>query len=74
MSTNPENRNINILSDRKAALLALTSKEVKSKLVWDCIKLIKEISTVNVVNQDVQTYLVMKQYTLAKEGASLTYT
>ena len=52
MSSNPENRSINILSDSKAALLSAyfnPSTEVKSKLVWDCIKLIKELSTGNVV-------------------------
>ena len=78
MSTNPENRSINILSDSKAALLALTSTEVKFKLVWDCIKLIKELSTDNVVTLiwvpgHSNVFGNETADTLAKEGAKLTY-
>ena len=40
---------INILSDSRAPILALTSPQVKSKIVWDCLKLVRELSTENVV-------------------------
>ena len=78
MSSNPENRSINILSDNKAALLALTSTEVKSKLVWDCIKLIKELSTDNVVTViwvpgHSNVFGNETADTLSKEGANYLY-
>ena len=49
MLANPRGHCINILSDSRAAILALTSTQVKSKIVWDCLKLVRELSTDNVV-------------------------
>ena len=79
MSTNPENRSIDILLDSKAALLALTSTEVKSKMVWDCIKLNKELSTDKLVTLiwvpgHLNVFGNETADTLVNEGANLTYT
>lgn len=43
------NRKIFILSDSKAAILALHSYQFKSKLVWDCLKVLKELANRNIV-------------------------
>jgi ribonuclease HI len=41
------NRKIYVLSDSKAALMAIGSHEVRSKLVWDCLGVIKVVTQFN---------------------------
>lgn len=41
------NRKIYILSDSKAAILAIGATEIQSKLVWDCTTALKHISNCN---------------------------
>jgi len=42
--------NINIISDSQAALKALCSSTVKSKLVWQCQESLRELSSKNKVH------------------------
>lgn len=50
MLRNLKHKKIYIMSDSQAALKALQSRQIKSKLVWDCIQILNKLSTTNKVS------------------------
>lgn len=49
LNDNPEERDIQILSDSKSALKALNGNKIKSKQVWTCIQRLKSLAQNNYV-------------------------